>query len=374
MAKPKLYIIHGWTYTTAPWERTIANLEKQGISVEMLHVPGLTSSSKKVWTIDDYVRWADRNIPDGATALGHSNGGRILLNLCSKKPDKLQHLILLDAAGIYEVSSKRDVARTISKRLGFLKHIPGLEKIWHKLTGASDYARAPENMKVTLSNMLESDKNLKLDKVTVSTSILWGEADKVTPPHQAEEMHRKIKHSTLEVFSDWTHAPYLSHPLELAKAIFKAYKNPPKFQEPAEVTQAANMSASMTLKKAHGPVIPDTTQRSAALAFKKKAKGPRAVNTTERSAALSVSSKKAKAEQKATGAVRIEELAEVEYEKIESNELPAVPPRPREIISTASVPKKKRGLAARKNKKSKTKKTNQSKQSTAKAPTKGAKR
>lgn len=344
--KPKLYIIHGWTYTVAPWERTIANLEKQGISVEMLHVPGLTASSKKVWTIEDYVRWADRNIPDGAVALGHSNGGRILLNLCSEKPEKLQHLILLDAAGVYEVSSKRDVARSVSKKLGFLKKIPGLEKLWHKLIGASDYARAPKNMKVTLSNMLESDKNLKLEDVTVPTSILWGEADKVTPPHQAEEMHQKIKNSTLEIFPDWTHAPYLSHPLELARAIFKVYKNPPKIQEPVEVTKTADISASMTLRKAHGPVIPDTAERSAALAFKKKAKGPLATDTAGRSASLALSSKKDKSEQKSDG-VKVEDLAEVEYEKIDATTTP-IAPRPREIISTASVPKKKRGLAARK--------------------------
>lgn len=370
MAKPKLYIIHGWTYTVAPWERTIASLEKQGISVEMLHVPGLTSSSKKVWTIEDYVRWADRNIPDGAVALGHSNGGRILLNLCSEKPEKLSHLILLDAAGVYEVSSKRDVVRSVSKKFSFLKKVPGVEKVWHKLTGASDYARAPENMKATLSNMLESDKSLKLDSVTVPTSILWGEADKVTPPHQAEEMHQKIKHSTLEIFPDWTHAPYISHPLDLAKAIFRAYKNPPKVQDPVEVTKAADVSASMTLKKARGPVVPDTAERSATLAFKKKAKGPRATDAAGRSAALALTNKKSRLEQKAASGVKVAELSEVEYEKIDTTDLP--PARPREIISTASVPKKKRGLAARKARKAKKTKKIQKSQKISQKPQKSS--
>lgn len=156
MAKTKLYIIHGWTYTVAPWEKTLELLEKKNVDVEMLHVPGLTTSSKKVWTIEEYVKWADRNIPDGAIALGHSNGGRILLNLCSANPEKLKQLILLDAAGVYETSSKRDVARSLSKKLSFLKKVPGLTKVWHKLTGATDYAKAPQNMKETLANMLES--------------------------------------------------------------------------------------------------------------------------------------------------------------------------------------------------------------------------
>ena len=106
-----LYVIHGWTYTVAPWENTIKILKQHGIEIKMLHVPGLTSPSDKVWTIDEYATWADQNIPDGAIALGHSNGGRILLNLLSKKPNKLSHVILLDAAGIYEESKMSDVSR-----------------------------------------------------------------------------------------------------------------------------------------------------------------------------------------------------------------------------------------------------------------------
>lgn len=254
MKKPKLYIIHGWTYTTAPWARTISLLEKKGIKVEMLHVPGLTTPSKKVWTIEDYVKWADRNIPKGSVALGHSNGGRILLNLCAEKPDKLKHLILLDAAGIYEISNKRDVVRTLSKKFGFLKNIPGLAKIWHKLTGSTDYARAPENMKKTLSNMLESDRNLDLSKVLVPTSILWGAADTVTPPRQAEMMHARIVNSSLEIFPDWTHAPYLSHPADLAKAIYQAYVHPPELKLPT-VDSATAVSAALALKKAPEPTL-----------------------------------------------------------------------------------------------------------------------
>ena len=76
-----LYIIHGWTYTVKPWEKTLALLKEAGFNVKMLRVPGLTEKSDKEYTIDDYVAWADSEIPDGAIALGHSNGGRILLNL-----------------------------------------------------------------------------------------------------------------------------------------------------------------------------------------------------------------------------------------------------------------------------------------------------
>ena len=215
-----LYVIHGWTYTVEPWKTTIELLEEHGIAVMMLNVPGLTSPSDKVWTIKDYVSWADQNIPDGAIALGHSNGGRILLNLLSQKPDKLKHVILLDAAGVYEESKKRDVARKISKLMAPFKKIKPLRKVYHKVLGASDYDRAPENMKRTLANMLDSDKKLDLDKVTTPASILWGKMDNVTPPRQAAVMHRHLKNSEIKYFEDWTHAPYICDPTGLAKAIY----------------------------------------------------------------------------------------------------------------------------------------------------------
>lgn len=330
MKKPVLYIIHGWTYTVAPWHKTITQLEKQGLKVEMLHVPGLTTSSKKVWTIEEYVKWADNNIPDGAVALGHSNGGRILLNLCSEKPEKLKHLILLDAAGVYEESAKRDLSRTLSKRLSFLKKIPGLVKVWHKLTGATDYAKAPENMKQTLANMLDSDKKLDLSKVTTPTSIIWGLADNVTPPRQAEVMHEKILGSTLDMHAGWTHAPYISHPTDLAKAILKVYKKPPEElprPEVANATNAADVSASMALKRAAEPVLPNLKDVSASMVFKKAA-GPTGTDVAKNSASLAVSSKDEKDESV------VENLEGVEYEKA-NLELP----KKREMISTASVPK-----------------------------------
>ena len=224
MSKPELFIIHGWTYTVEPWKRTLALLKDAGISVKMLHVPGLTEKSDKVFTIEDYVKWADSEIPDGAVALGHSNGGRILLNLCSQKPEKLKHLVLLDAAGIYEPSAKKKFVEKMAKIGKPLKKVPIIDKAFHKITGSTDYSRAPENMKVTLANMLASDKNLDFSKVETPTFILWGKKDTTTPPRQATMMYEKLPHAELKFYASWTHAPYISDPEGLARAILTLVK------------------------------------------------------------------------------------------------------------------------------------------------------
>lgn len=214
-----LYIIHGWTYTVEPWKKTLTMLRERGISVKMLKVPGLTEESKKVFTIDDYVKWADREIPDGAIALGHSNGGRILLNLCAKKPEKLKYLVLLDSAGVYEPTTKKKVVQKLAKIGKPLKKISFIDKVFHKITGSTDYSKAPDNMKKTLSNMLESDKALDFKKVETRTFILWGKKDTTTPPRQATTMYEKLPNAELKFYTNWTHAPYISNPEELARAL-----------------------------------------------------------------------------------------------------------------------------------------------------------
>lgn len=214
-----LYIVHGWTYTVEPWKSTVEMLRKKGFSIKMLHVPGLTEPSKKEYTIDDYVKWADNEIPDGAIALGHSNGGRILLNLCAKKPEKLKYLILLDSAGIYEPSVRKQLVEKVAKIGKPLKKIAVVDKAFHRLTGSTDYSRAPENMKKTLANMLESDKSLDLKKVEVKTFILWGKKDTTTPPRQATAMYEKLPNAELKFYANWTHAPYISDPEGLARAL-----------------------------------------------------------------------------------------------------------------------------------------------------------
>ena len=217
--KVDLYIVHGWSYTIEPWRTTLGLLRETGLKVKVLKVPGLTEPSDKVYTIDDYVEWVDKEIPEGAIALGHSNGGRILLNLCAKKPDKLKYLILLDSAGIYEPSAKKKIVASLAKIGKPLKKIPALDKVFHKITGTTDYSRAPENMKITLSNMLESDKNLKFDAITTKTYILWGKKDTVTPPRQATKIYEGLPNAELKFYARWTHAPYISNPEELAKAL-----------------------------------------------------------------------------------------------------------------------------------------------------------
>lgn len=225
MAAKKLIIVHGWTYSIEPWTATVSVLRSSGIEVRQLRVPGLTSESSAVWDIDSYVEWLRTELEGEKdfVLLGHSNGGRIAMNLLLKFPGTFRHLILLNSAGTYEneavVSLKRRVFRALTRVFRVFRHIPVLRKVVYKIAGGGDYNRAPENMKKTLHNMLESDKHLAIKDIETSTSVIWGENDTVTPLAQGKKVARLLPNSSFVTFKEWGHAPYITHPNQLADAI-----------------------------------------------------------------------------------------------------------------------------------------------------------
>lgn len=228
MAKAKLYIIHGWTYKPEPWHEVIGELKKLGVDAELLRVPGLGTKSEKVFTIEDYAKWAREKLPKGSYALGHSNGGRILLNLLKDDPQYLKGIILLDSAGIWEKENRRLVLKALSKAFAPLKKSKLIRKAVHRVIGANDYENAPENMKKTLDNMINSDKALDITKVTTRAEIIWGEDDPITPLRQGKKMHGLLPNSNLTTKPGWRHSHYLVSTSELAAEIADKFQ---KLQE-----------------------------------------------------------------------------------------------------------------------------------------------
>lgn len=223
----ELYIIHGWTYSIEPWTSVVSILKSKGVTVHQLRVPGLTSESGAVWDVDGYVEWLRGELKGvkNPIVLGHSNGGRISLNYLKKYPGSFEKLILLNAAGINvsdeKISMKRRVFAAAAKVGRPLKRIPGLRKIVYRLIGGSDYDRAPVNMKQTLANMLASDAQLDIKGIQTPTAVLWGKNDRTTPLAQGRKIAQDLPNAAIQEFDGWAHAPYITHPNELALAILK---------------------------------------------------------------------------------------------------------------------------------------------------------
>ncbi len=225
-----LYVVHGWTYTLEPWQILVKALKSAGVEVIFLKVPGLTQKSRKVWTIDDYVKWLDKELSQVSrpVILGHSNGGRILLNYGLQHPNKLKHLILLSSAGVPPTRSTKlrlNILAFATKLTGPLRRITFLRRLVYRLLGVSDYNVAPINMKATLNNMWHSDYQLvhRLSELKTPVSIIWGEDDKSTPLSQGRRLQELLPRViSFQLLPATGHVPYITCPQQLKESILKA--------------------------------------------------------------------------------------------------------------------------------------------------------
>lgn len=224
----KIYIIHGWTYSLDKWQPLVGLLRARGIDAMQLKVPGLTEPSDKIWDIEKYINWLDDQLKGekDPIIMGHSNGGRIALAYCNRYPNRFKQLILIDSAGVPHdvpaVALKLRLYKTLATLGKPLIFIPDVKKLFYRAIGGHDYFNAPPNMKQTMQHMLEADKTIDVSKVTTPTTIIWGRDDTITPLADAQRLHKGIQDSQLNVIDGGRHAPFYTHPEEVATLIIKA--------------------------------------------------------------------------------------------------------------------------------------------------------
>ena len=220
----KIYILHGWAYSTEKWNDFTRLLNYRGLSSVILNIPGLTEETDKVWALPDYVEWLKKKTAgEQVTLIGHSNGGRIALAFGLKYPELTRQLVLIDSAGIrpngFVIRAKRFVFKTLAK---FGKKINSSEKLRsmiYKLARERDYPDATPQMRETMANLISVDLKPELAKINTPTLIIWGEKDKSTPLADGIIMNKNIKGSKLHIIKGARHSPQFTHTEEVVNII-----------------------------------------------------------------------------------------------------------------------------------------------------------
>lgn len=224
--KLKIFILHGWAYTTERWQPLVDMLEKNGIEVNLLKIPGLTAPLDEVWDLDNYVDWLKEILDkeEGQVMLlGHSNGGRISVAYTSKYPDKVKQMIIIDSGGIYHnelpIRIKRFVFGNLARFGRKFTNSQTLRRFLYKLTRESDYERANPVLRKTMRNLISSDVAHLLSGIDIPTTIIWGENDEITPLTDGRLIHKLLRNSTLHIIKGAKHSPMFTHVEEVAKII-----------------------------------------------------------------------------------------------------------------------------------------------------------
>ncbi len=224
-----LLLLHGWGANKESLD-LIFNAFKKSFRVISLDLPGFGKSDEPTtpWRAEDYSLFLKDFIKklgiEPFCALGHSNGGRILIKSASDyfNPDKL---ILVDSAGLKARHGLSYYIKVYSYKLGkkILKlplfNKTGLYEKLIKNAGSSDYKNSSPVMRATMSNLLCEDLSKALPKIKAETLLIWGENDTATPLWQGRKMEKLIKGSGLVLIKDGGHFSFLDNPSKVLSAI-----------------------------------------------------------------------------------------------------------------------------------------------------------
>lgn len=149
-------------------------------------------------------------------AIGHSNGGRILIRACSDwfHPAKL---VLIDSAGLRKKHGPLYYIKVYSYKLGKkvlsfpLLRSTGLYERLLKNAGSADYRAATPVMRATMSRLLAEDLKPCLPAIGAETLLIWGTCDTATPLSDGKTMEKLIPDAGLVEISGAGHFSYLDN-------------------------------------------------------------------------------------------------------------------------------------------------------------------
>ena len=224
----KIYILHGWAYTTEKWGPFVDGLVKLGYTPVLLKIPGLTAPIDRAWHLDDYVSWLAETLK-GETGpviiLGHSNGGRIAVVYAEKFPQKVSRLILVDSAGVYhrdmKTKAKRKFFGAISKLTAPLKKSEFLRRFLYTIIRETDYLHANPIMQETMRNLIAVDLVPVLKHISIPVLLIWGKDDTATPLSDGAIMAKEFPNAKLEIIVGARHSPQFTHVAQVLSTIGK---------------------------------------------------------------------------------------------------------------------------------------------------------
>lgn len=228
-------IIPGWGANINTY-RTIINSVSDYATIYCLDIPGFGGSEepKQAWDLDDYTQFIIDFIKsekiNELDLIGHSNGGRIIINLACKLnlEFKINKIILIGSAGIVHKKSfiKRAKIRIfkICKKILNIKlinnHFPELlDKLKNKF-GSADYRSASPILRESMVKLVNQDVKESLPKISSPTLLIWGENDKDTPITDGELMAKSIPDAGIVKIKGASHYVFLEQPYYINKIIY----------------------------------------------------------------------------------------------------------------------------------------------------------
>ena len=227
-------IIPGWG-TTIDTYMTLIDDVSNYCKVYCLDMPGCgkTDEPREAYSVDDYVdfiiSFIEKNKIKKLSLIGHSNGGRIIIKMMSRRKlsFEVDKVVLIASAGLVHNSFKKVALKSFRKvfdnrffRRFFGKQIDSFKKS----IASTDYMNASPVMRKTLVKIVNEDLRDNLKDIDVPVLLLFGEKDDAVPFKDGKVMNRLIKNSGLVKFENCGHFLFLEQRVRV-DLILRSYFN-----------------------------------------------------------------------------------------------------------------------------------------------------
>src|SRR5438034_9291340 len=172
-----------------------------------------------------------------ASLVGNSLGGWVAADFALKHPDRIERLVLSDAAGYAALAKTMDPRALNALRLASREDIRYLGPLtFHdkrfyqdvdlafkqRVTAGDSYTVAQ-----VLDSMIRGDDALdnKLQTLKQPTLVLWGREDNIILLSLGDQVHREITNSRLQIIDNCGHMPQVECPDQFVTAVLQFFND-----------------------------------------------------------------------------------------------------------------------------------------------------
>lgn len=222
-AAEAVVLLHGLSGSARWWHRNVPGLATRYrvILPELVgfggtpvgdHVPSMAE------TADLLDGWMRAMRLGRVNLIGHSMGGQISIHLAARHPDRLERLVLVDAAGVPRARTPRALLRFAVELLplwhwgdpGFLPTI--VRDTW---------SAGPRTVAGAIRHILRDDVRPLLPRITAPALIVWGERDTLVPLVDARTFRDLIPRAELAVLRGAAHNPMVDRPRDFNRLVLR---------------------------------------------------------------------------------------------------------------------------------------------------------
>lgn len=228
-------LLHGWLTDLETMRPLTTNLVKK-FKVYLVDVVGFGKSDlpeEPLNSIDfaEFLKeFMEKLKIENPVLIGHSNGGRIIINAVGNNIVKAKKIVLIDSAGIVPKRSagyytKLAVFKTGKLVLNLLPNTKSIKAFKEKLrgkVGSEDYQSSPTVLKDTMKIIVNEDVKNILPNIKVPTLLIWGGLDTATPISDAKIMEKMIPDCGLVEYPYGSHFSYLEN-IENCKLVLDSF-------------------------------------------------------------------------------------------------------------------------------------------------------